>query len=302
MRICLFVCVCVMLFFFFFDFRNLPHMRAYHAVIFFGPEQLRFSSLYCAWFQIQFVVMEIQPFTKGTWSVGRPIITQEGCWFKAKAVATSLEYVHTAKAVWDHVEDEDKKTLKELLQGVNKTLNEQPHEVYVNESGLYSLVLRSKKRRARLFKRWLVMEVLPSIRSFGWQLPHQITAVNERLEKQEQALKHQDQMVFEQRQLLVKQERLVSAHSQELVSQGRLLSRIHADMKERLTDQDERLSAQGRLLSRILEVLDDGQATDVDSEVDEAPDDKPRRVIQTACASKRSVSDSGSLPDTCVRC
>ena len=50
----------------------------------------------------------------------------------------------------------------------------------------------------------------------------------------------------------------------------------------------------------ILELLDDGRATDVDSEVDEAPDDKPRRVIQKACASKRSVSDSGSLPESCA--
>ena len=45
--------------------------------------------------------------------------------------------------------------------------NQQPHEVYVNESGLYSLVLRSKKDEAKAFKRWVTSEVLPSIRRNG---------------------------------------------------------------------------------------------------------------------------------------
>lgn len=37
----------------------------------------------------------------------------------------------------------------------------------VNESGLYSLVLRSQKPEARMFKRWITHEVLPSIRKHG---------------------------------------------------------------------------------------------------------------------------------------
>ena len=45
--------------------------------------------------------------------------------------------------------------------------NQQPHEVYINESGLYSLVLRSKKCEAKAFKRWVTSEVLPSIRRNG---------------------------------------------------------------------------------------------------------------------------------------
>ena len=63
-------------------------------------------------------------------------------WFKGKDVATSLEYANPKKAVLHHVDDEDKKTLHELLQGVTATvtpLNRQPHKVYINESGLYCL-------------------------------------------------------------------------------------------------------------------------------------------------------------------
>lgn len=37
----------------------------------------------------------------------------------------------------------------------------------VNESGLYSLILRSRKPEAKAFKRWVTSEVLPSIRKHG---------------------------------------------------------------------------------------------------------------------------------------
>ncbi|AXL13022.1 hypothetical protein DXT68_13380 [Microbacterium foliorum] len=37
----------------------------------------------------------------------------------------------------------------------------------VNESGMYQVVLRSDKPEARAFKRWVMHEVLPSIRRTG---------------------------------------------------------------------------------------------------------------------------------------
>uniref|UniRef100_UPI0035938A02 BRO-N domain-containing protein n=1 Tax=Sphingorhabdus lacus TaxID=392610 RepID=UPI0035938A02 len=37
----------------------------------------------------------------------------------------------------------------------------------INESGLYSLILRSRKPEAKLFKKWVTKEVLPSIRKTG---------------------------------------------------------------------------------------------------------------------------------------
>ncbi len=36
--------------------------------------------------------------------------------------------------------------------------------IYVNESGLYSLILRSNKPEAKQFKRWVTFTVLPSLR------------------------------------------------------------------------------------------------------------------------------------------
>ena len=50
---------------------------------------------------------------------------------------------------------------------------QQPHEVYINESGIYSLVLRSQKQEAKAFKHWVTSEVLPTIRQ-GCYVQHVI--------------------------------------------------------------------------------------------------------------------------------
>ena len=107
--------------------------------------------------------MEIQPFTRDNWNIGSPIVAEQFSWFKGKDVATSLEYANPSKALRDHVDDEDKKTFRELLQGANEKFtpsNQQPHEVYINESRLYTLALRSNKPEAKSFKRWVTQEVL----------------------------------------------------------------------------------------------------------------------------------------------
>ena len=44
---------------------------------------------------------------------------------------------------------------------------ERENTIYINEFGLYSLILRSKLETARFFKRWVTKEVLPSIRKTG---------------------------------------------------------------------------------------------------------------------------------------
>ena len=46
-------------------------------------------------------------------------------------------------------------------------MNNQKNTIYISESGLYSLILRSKLESARAFKRWVTKDVLPSIRKTG---------------------------------------------------------------------------------------------------------------------------------------
>ena len=81
---------------------------------------------------------------------------------KAVAVATILKYTNQHKSIRDHVDPEDKRKLSELvlktkwndsfpLQTGSLKRNE-GNTVYINESGLYSLILRSKLECARIFK------------------------------------------------------------------------------------------------------------------------------------------------------
>ena len=39
--------------------------------------------------------------------------------------------------------------------------------IYIDQSGLYSLILRSEKPEAKIFKKWITSELLPTIRSTG---------------------------------------------------------------------------------------------------------------------------------------
>ena len=55
--------------------------------------------------------MEMELFSTGNWNIGRPIVVEEIPWLRGKDVATSLEYAQPKKAVLQHVDDEDKKTL-----------------------------------------------------------------------------------------------------------------------------------------------------------------------------------------------
>ncbi len=78
-------------------------------------------------------------------------------WVVGKDVAEILEYANTAKAIRDHVDNEDKLTERIVLSGQNR------EAIFINESGLYSLILSSKLPKAKEFKRWVTSEVLLKI-------------------------------------------------------------------------------------------------------------------------------------------
>lgn len=89
-------------------------------------------------------------------------------WFAAKTIAIILAYVNPSKAIRDHVDKDDKTTLENLAQYLKKIpLNAQTHATYMNESGLFSLLMFSKTEESYKFKTWVTREVLPSIRKYG---------------------------------------------------------------------------------------------------------------------------------------
>lgn len=104
------------------------------------------------------------------------VLEQEGePWFVGKDVATLLGYKDTSDALKKHVDDEDKLTRQFADSGQNR-------EMYIiNESGLYSLILRSQLPEAKAFKRWITHEVIPSIRKTGGYIQGQETLSDEEL-------------------------------------------------------------------------------------------------------------------------
>ena len=102
-----------------------------------------------------------------------PVIKYEDeIWFKAVVVATILKYTNQCKAIRDHVDPEDKRKLSELMSKSKRNESfclkgNEGNSLYLSESGLYSLVLRSKLESAKEFKRWVTSQVLPSIRKTG---------------------------------------------------------------------------------------------------------------------------------------
>ena len=104
--------------------------------------------------------MELQIYQSAEFGSVRTAVIDGEPYFVGKDVAEILGYSNPQKALRDHVDDEDK-TLNESFT-VNGTMG-----VLINESGLYSLILRSQLPKARLFKRWVTAEVLPAVRRHG---------------------------------------------------------------------------------------------------------------------------------------
>ena len=109
---------------------------------------------------------EIQTFKHEQFGEIRTMVDEKGePWFVGKDVARRLGYINPEKALRVHVDDEDK--------GVNEmgTPGGTQKVTFINESGLYSLILASKLPQAKAFKRWVTAEVLPQIRKTGGYIP-----------------------------------------------------------------------------------------------------------------------------------
>lgn len=83
-------------------------------------------------------------------------------WFVGRDVATILGYAKPLNALAMHVDEDDS-----LKQGVIDGMGRTQETIFINESGLYSLILSSKMATAKRFKRWVTSEVLPQIRKTG---------------------------------------------------------------------------------------------------------------------------------------
>lgn len=111
---------------------------------------------------------EIQNFTNNKFGQVRAIEINNEPWFVGKDISEALGYENASKAIRDHVDEEDKKVgVQNVTPFVIDSLGRKQHPTFINESGLYSLILSSKLSSAKAFKRWVTSEVIPSIRKHG---------------------------------------------------------------------------------------------------------------------------------------
>ena len=92
----------------------------------------------------------------------RTVLVNDEPYFVGKDVAEVLGYSKPRNAISTHVDEEDKQDAP--IQG---DLGGKQKMTIINESGLYSLILKSKLPNAKKFKRWVTSEVLPTIRKTG---------------------------------------------------------------------------------------------------------------------------------------
>ena len=94
-------------------------------------------------------------------------ITRDGePWFAAADICKALEIGNPSQAI-ARIDDDEKFTTVISNEGAATGKSSM---AFVNEPGLYSLVLGSRKPEAKAFKRWITHEVIPSIRKHGGYL------------------------------------------------------------------------------------------------------------------------------------
>lgn len=101
---------------------------------------------------------QLQVFNNEELGQVRTIVQDKDVWFVAKDVCEVLDIKNTTQAVQKL--DEDEVTMFNI-GGLSGNTN------IINESGLYSLIMTSRKPQAKSFKKWVTSEVIPSIRRDG---------------------------------------------------------------------------------------------------------------------------------------
>ncbi|PHB05523.1 phage antirepressor Ant [Bacillus wiedmannii] len=157
---------------------------------------------------------QLQVFNNEEFGQVRTAVKVENVWFVAQDVCDVLGIAKQRDAYSRLDEDERGSVLVDTLGGA-QNVNA------INESGLYSLILRSRKPQAKAFKKWVTSEVLPSIRKHGAYMTDQVL---------EQAVTNPDFAIGLLTKLKEEKEKLAAAQ-QQIVQQQPLVTFAEACMQ-----------------------------------------------------------------------
>ncbi|WP_461243025.1 BRO-N domain-containing protein [Secundilactobacillus muriivasis] len=103
-------------------------------------------------------------------------------YFVGKDVARMLGYKDLNRAINQHVTSKHRKAVSRkgsgdmeqaLFAELWKSPNDWANKILIDESGVYSLILDSDLPSAQRFQHWVLHDVLPSIRKYGYYLTPQ---------------------------------------------------------------------------------------------------------------------------------
>lgn len=156
------------------------------------------------------LINDISSFTNVDFGEVRVWTDENGAsWFFGMDICRALGYAKPWQAIRKNVDEVDTRIIKvdtryagpayvrgivypshpeaehvnPLVEGRHPKLPHVHDFLVINESGLYQLVLRSRKPEAQAFKRWVTDAVLPSIRERGLYIQRELLEDNERLNR-----------------------------------------------------------------------------------------------------------------------
>ena len=170
-------------------------------------------------------------------------------YFCGKDVCAILEYKSARKALQDHVKLKHKKDLKTIIdelstETVLNSITEIPNlkpsyhdgkAVYINEPGLYSLIMSSRTSFAEIFQDFVYEQILPSIRKRGrFQLEQTIALKDDKIDELS-ALVKQMEIRFDAKldELLDQNNELLDTTGQQTVQIETIQHKLGISVKDR---------------------------------------------------------------------
>lgn len=114
---------------------------------------------------------ELQIFNSEEFGEIRTVTVNDEVWFVAKDVCEALKHTNTTVAM--QMLEEDERTKLSLGRAGETNC--------INESGLYTLIIKSNLPKAKKFRKWVTSEVIPSIRKNGGYIAGQETMTDDEL-------------------------------------------------------------------------------------------------------------------------
>lgn len=140
-------------------------------------------------------------------------------WFVASNICKILEISNPRDAI-SRLDDDEKNTVA-INDGIGN-----PNKNIINESGLYSLILTSRKPEAKTFKKWVTSEVLPSIRKKGVYINEKHPDILQTLKLAVQEIETKNLIITEKDNVIKFQNGVISEQSNVIEQKDRFIQKV----------------------------------------------------------------------------